>query len=68
MIIILKLIIIPAIGLFLVYYVGYVYLKVLDQKLLCFFLMTNFTTPTAINMITISIINKFQVIKFNLGK
>ena len=57
----------PAIGLCLVYFIGYLYLKVIDGKLLCFMLMTNFSTPTAINMITIAIVNKFQVIILNLG-
>jgi hypothetical protein len=55
----------PVIGLGVVYYLGFLNYLIKD-KIACFFLLTNFCTPTAVNMITIAIINKFQVT--NLSK
>ncbi len=55
-----KAIISPAIGFLFVYVLGY-YQGLLTDKLQTFLLLTNFCTPTAINMITIAIINKFQI-------
>ena len=62
-IILVKNFILPVVGFLLVYYLGY-RLGLIDDKLVCFFLLLNFYTPTAINMITMAIINKFQVILF----
>ena len=50
----------PAIGFLFVYVLGF-YQGFLTDKLQTFLLLTNFCTPTAVNMITIAIINKFQV-------
>jgi hypothetical protein len=50
----------PTIGLFAIWFFGFKS-NIITDPLLCFLLLTNFCTPTAINMITIAIINKFQV-------
>jgi hypothetical protein len=55
-----KALVIPFIGLAFVYYIGLGY-GLIQDKLVVFYLLTNFYTPTAINMITIAIVNKFQV-------
>ena len=57
---VIKAVVFPFIGLFSVWYIGFNY-KLVNDPLVCFLLLTNFCTPTAINMVTIAIINKFQV-------
>jgi hypothetical protein len=60
MILIVKAIICPSIGFISIYLIGFKF-DLIPDKLLCFLLFTNFCTPTAINMITIAVMNKFQV-------
>jgi hypothetical protein len=55
-----KSIIFPPIGILFVWALGYK-TQILTNPLQCFLLLTNFCTPTAINMITIAILNQFQV-------
>lgn len=60
-----KTFILPALGVVFLYFIAFKN-DLVENPLVCFLLATNFCTPTAINMITISIINNFQV--SNLSK
>jgi hypothetical protein len=55
-----KALLFPALGFLFVYVLGF-YQGFLTDKLQTFLLLTNFCTPTAVNLITIAIINKFQI-------